>query len=217
MDKPRLLDEWISAATENPILSLGKRTSIVAKIKYLLGLAVMALVASLIVWPLLYSVDQPLKLTFNALETKEAQPKKMVNPRFHGLDKFNRPFNIRADEATQQTEILVGLKNISGDRAVQNGQWIMLEASDGVANTENKTLHLTGKVRVYTSEGYEIDSTDVTADMDNGIATSNVPVQMQGPLGLLTGSGFVLDINAQKLNITGRVHLTIYPQEAQHP
>ena len=217
MDKPRLLDEWISAATENPILSLGKRTSIVAKIKYLLGLAVMALVASLIVWPLLYSVDQPLKLTFNALETKEAQPKKMVNPRFHGLDKFNRPFNIRADEATQQTEILVGLKNISGDMAVQNGQWIMLEASDGVANTENKTLHLTGKVRVYTSEGYEIDSTDVTADMDNGIATSNVPVQMQGPLGLLTGSGFVLDINAQKLNITGRVHLTIYPQEAQHP
>ena len=140
-----------------------------------------------------------------------------MNPRFHGLDKFNRPFNIRADEATQQTEILVGLKNISGDMAVQNGQWIMLEASDGVANTENKTLHLTGKVRVYTSEGYEIDSTDVTADMDNGIATSNVPVQMQGPLGLLTGSGFVLDINAQKLNITGRVHLTIYPQEAQHP
>lgn len=217
MDKPRLLDEWIAAATENPILSLGRRTSIVAKIKYLLGLSVMVLVASLILWPLLYSIDQPLKLTFNALETKEAQPKKMVSPRFHGLDKFNRPFNIRADEALQQNDGLILLKNISGDMAVQKDQWVMLDASDGVANTEEKTLHLTGKVRVYTSEGYEIDSTDANADLDTGIATSNVPVQMQGPLGLLTGTGFVLDINAQKLNIAGRIHLTIYPQEVQHP
>jgi lipopolysaccharide export system protein LptC len=217
VDKPKLLDEWIAAATENPILSLGKRTSIVAKIKYLLGLGVMLLLASLILWPLLYSIDQPLKLTFNALETKEAQPKTMVNPRFHGLDKFNRPFNIKADDASQQGESLVALKNISGDMAVQNNQWVMLEATEGLANTENKTLHLTGKVRLYSSEGYEINSTSVDADLNTGIATSTVPVQIQGPLGLLTGTGFVLDLNEQKLNITGRIHLTLYPQEGQHP
>ena len=217
MDKPKLLDEWIAAATENPILSLGKRTSIVEKIKYLLGLGVMLLVASLILWPLLYSVDQPLKLTFNALQTKDAEPKKMVNPRFHGIDKFNRPFNIRSDEALQKTETVVAFKNISGDMAVENNQWIMLEASEGEADTEARTMHLSGKVRVFSSDGYEITSPDVDVDLNRAIAKSTFPVQMQGPLGLLTGTGFTLDINEQKLNIEGRVHLTIYPAEAKNP
>ena len=217
MDAPKLLDEWIAAATQNPILSLGKHTSIVSKMKYLLVLAVMVLVGSLILWPLLYSVEQPLKLTFNALETEVAEPKKMVNPRFRGIDKFDRPFTIRADEALQKTDTLVLLKNINGEMAMENNQWVMIQADHGDADTENKTLHMTGIVKVFTSDGYEIDSTDVYADLDAATAKSTVPVAMQGPLGLLSGVGFVLDINAQRLNIGGRIHVTIYPQEAKNP
>jgi len=214
-EKPKLLDEWIAAATENPILSLGKHTSIVAKIKYLLGIVAMLLVGSLILWPLLSPVDQPLKLTFNALDTKVAEPKKMVNPRFHGIDKSNRPYNIRSDEAFQKTDRLVALKNISGDMAVEGNRWLMLEATQGEADTEKRTLHLSGVVKIFSSDGYEINSTDMDIDLSTATASSKVHVHVQGPLGLLNGTGFFLDINEQKLHIAGRVTLKIYPKEAR--
>lgn len=211
MDAPKLLDEWIAAATQNPILTLGKHTSIVAKIKYLLGMAVMFLLGSLILYPLLYPVDQPLKLSLNAVDTQEAEPKKMINPRFHGIDKLNRPFNVRADEAFQKSDTLVQLKNINGDMALESGQWAMIEATSGEITTDTRQLLLSEGVKVFSSDGYEIKAQNAKIDLNAATAQSRKPIVVQGPIGLLEGKGFFLDVNEQRLNITGRVKLTIYP------
>lgn len=209
----KLLDEWIAAATQNPILTLGKHTSVVAKIKYLLGMGVMLLLGSLIFYPLLYPVDQPLKLSLSAVDTETAEPKKMINPRFHGMDKHNRPFNVRADEAFQKTDTVVQLKNINGDMALESGQWAMVEASTGEITTDTRKLVLGDVVKIFSSDGYEIKATDANVDLNAATAQSQQPVTLQGPIGLLEGTGFFLDVNEQRLNITGRVKLTIYPKD----
>lgn len=212
MPPTKLLDEWIATATQNPILSLGKHTSVVAKIKYLLGMAVMVLLASLILYPLLYPVDQPLKLSFSAEDTEKAEPKTMTNPRFHGIDKHSRPFNIRADEAFQKSDVIVQLKNITGDIAMEDGAWAMMEASKGEITTDTRKLTLSDVVKVFSSDGYEINATNAHIDLSAATAQSKQPIMMQGPIGILRGTGFFLDINEQKINITGRVKLTIYPK-----
>jgi lipopolysaccharide export system protein LptC len=207
----KLLDEWIAAATQNPILTLGKHTSVVAKIKYLLGMAVMFLLSSLILYPLLYPVDQPLKLSLNAVDAETAEPKKMINPRFHGIDKFNRPFNVRADEAFQKSDIIVQLKNINGDMALESGQWAMVEATSGEITTDSGQLLLSEGVKIFSSDGYEIKAIDAKIDLNAATAKSEKTIIVQGPIGLLEGKGFFLDVNEQRLNLTGRVMLTIYP------
>ena len=212
METPqKLLDSWIAAATENPILSLGRRTSIVGRIKYLIGILVMVLVASLILWPLLYPVDQPLKLTFSALESKPAEPSKMIKPRFHGIDKYNRPFNIRADEAYQKDDAVVALKNINGDLAMQDGNWLMVSASGGEVTVDGKSLELHGNVNLFSSDGYEIRTEKATADLISGTAKGADPITCQGPLGLLQATGFFVDAYNEKLVFNGRVKVTIYP------
>jgi lipopolysaccharide export system protein LptC len=156
-------------------------------------------------------VDQPLKLSLNAVDAETAEPKKMINPRFHGIDKLNRPFNVRADEAFQKSDIIVQLKNINGDMALQSGQWAMLEASRGEITTDTRQLVLKDIVKVFSSDGYEIKATNANIDLNAATAQSKQPITVQGPIGLLEGNGFFLDVNEQRLNITGRVKLTIYP------
>lgn len=208
----KLLDEWISAAAQSQIIGGKRRASIIARIKYGLGGIVLLLLLSLVLWPLLYTVDQPLKLTFNALDTATAEPRTMINPRFHGMDKHNRPFNIRSAEAFQKSETVVILKNISGDLAMEDGRWLMLEATEGEAETKERKLELRGQVKLFASDGNEITSPLVLVDLNTTIATSDKPIQLQGPLGLIEGSGFFLDVNAEKINIKGRVHLRIFPR-----
>jgi len=156
-------------------------------------------------------VDQPLKLSLNAVDTETAEPKKMINPRFHGIDKLNRPFNVRADEAFQKSDTLVQLKNINGDMALESGQWAMVEATSGEIITDTRQLSLNEGVKVFSSDGYEIRTSGANIDLNAATAKSKNPITMQGPIGLLEGKGFFLDVNEQRLNITGRVKLTIYP------
>lgn len=208
----KLLDEWIASAGQIPILGQRQRTSIIARIKFGLGGVVLLLLLSLVLWPLLYPVDQPLKLNFNAVDSAVPEPKTMIKPRFHGMDKHNRPFNIRADQASQKSENVVVLKTITGDMAMEDGRWLMLEATEGEAETKKRLVELRGNVKIFASDGHEITSPLVSLDMNTATAKSERPIQMQGPLGILQGEGFFLDVNEEKLNIKGRVHLRIYPQ-----
>lgn len=207
----KLLDSWITSATDGPILSLGRYSSIVGKLKYTLGIIVALLVAALLLWPLLYPVDQPLKLTFNAMESKVAEPSTMVNPRFHGIDKHNRPYNIRADEAFKKGDSIISVKNVSGEIAMDANRFVMIKAGSGDVSVDGKSLFLKGDVNIFTSEGYEVKTDETQIDLVGGIASGESGIQAQGPIGTLTATGFTMDAYEETLDFHGPVHVTIYP------
>lgn len=207
----KLLDSWIAAATDVPILSLGRYSSVVGKLKFSLGIIVMLLVATLILWPLLYPVDQPLKLTFNAVESKVAEPSNMMNPRFHGMDRHNRPYNIRADEAFKKDANIISVKNLSGELAIDGTRFVMIKAGSGDIAVDGKSLTLSGDVNIFTSEGYEVTTEEATVDLVAGVGIGDKPIMSQGPMGTLKATGFTLDIYEEVLDFKGPVHVTIYP------
>lgn len=207
----RLLDSWFSAAAESPMRFTARYSTLVAKLKYVIGVAAMLLVATLIFWPLLYTVDQPLKLTFSGMDAKEAEPSRMINPRFHGIDKHNRPFNIRADVASQRDESVIAVTNVNGEISVSGQRFVMLKAGSGEITIDGKNLVLVNEVNVFSSEGYEIKTDEVHADLSSGIAWGRKKVTAQGPLGSLEASGFHLDAFEEVLHFDGRVFMKLYP------
>lgn len=207
----KLLDSWITSATDGPILSLGRYSAVVGKLKYIIGIVIALLIALLLLWPLIYPVDQPLKLNFKAIESKVAEPSAMINPRFHGIDKHNRPYNIRADKAFKKGDNIISVTNVSGEIAVDSQRFVMIRAGSGDITVDGKSLTLTGDVNIFTSEGYEVKTTDTQVDLAAGIATGMSPIQCQGPIGTLNATGFTMDAFEETLDFTGPVHVTIYP------
>ena len=83
---------------------------------------------------------------------------KMENPSFAGLDKDGNPFSVKADTARQEYEFQnkIFLAKIRAKIVrVENGKKITenITADDGVYDRINKTLTLTGRVRVDSSNG----------------------------------------------------------------
>lgn len=207
----RLLDSWFSAAAESPMRFTARYSTLVAKLKYIIGVVAVLLMAALIFWPLLYNVDQPMKLTFSAVESKVAEPSRMINPRFHGMDKHNRPFNIRADEASQRDESVITVTNVNGEISISQERYVMLKAGSGEITMDGKNLVLMGEVNVFSSDGNEIKTDEVHADLASGIAWGRKPVFAQGPMGTLEATGFHLDGYEEVLHFDGRVNMKIYP------
>lgn len=207
----RLLDSWFNAASESPMRFAAHYSSQVGKIKYALALITMLLLALLIFWPLIYPVSQPLKLTFSGTETNVAEPSRMLKPRFHGMDKHNRPYNVRADEAFQRDESVIAAKNLNGEISIDGERFVMLKADEGEVTVDAKNLVLNGDVNLFTSDGYEIKTDEVHADLGTSIAWGRKPVNAQGPVGTLEATGFHLDAFENVLHFDGRVNVRIYP------
>lgn len=207
----RLLDSWFNAASESPMRLAAQYSSQVGKIKYVLAIVTMLLLAALIFWPLIYPVSQPLKLSFSAAETDTAEPSRMLKPRFHGIDKHNRPYNIRAEVAYQRDESVIAANNLNGEISLDGERFVMLKADSGEVTVDAKNLVLNGDVNLFTSDGYEIKTDEVHADLGTSIAWGRKPVNAQGPVGTLEATGFHLDAYENVLHFDGRVNVRIYP------
>lgn len=203
--------KWTPRDTAHQLQRLTRHTSFVTVAKYaFVGLAG-ALVLMVFLVPVLHDDDTGARLVFTSMETGDTGKPRMNNPRFQGVDKNGRPYNINARMAEQQEDERILLTNIEADMTLQNGSWLAFNGKTGMFDTEANTLKLPENVEIFHDAGYDMRTTNVFLDLDTANAIGEAHVEGQGPLGTIKAEGFRVDSAAGRIIFSPSVTVTLYP------
>ena len=182
--------------------------------KYFLPL-VAAVIAGLVVFlPMLKVENSTFSINISDVKSRDGDSLSIVNAKFIGADNKKQPFSITADLARN---VLKGTEQIQlempkADIAINEGGWLVLSAKSGLYDQKKKSLDLTGNVNLFHDSGYEFTTTDAQINLQNGIASSNSPVNGQGPFGELVSQGIRIEEKGRRIFFSGKTKLIISPK-----
>ena len=181
-------------------------------IKISLTVLAAALIALLVVWPQLPAGTDRLRIAFADLDVT-GDDLSMINARYVGTDRNNRPFSITADAARQPVpgHGPLKLESPQADIYLQDGSWVMVTAEEGHYSVDDRMLNVIGAVRLFHDSGYEFLSSEALIDLDQNIVSGPNRITGHGPFGELEGEGFRFSKDGKTFVLTGRSRLKIYP------
>jgi lipopolysaccharide export system protein LptC len=177
-----------------------------------IALTLLALVAA---WPRLEDVIEHVRFMAPRLDLREAQDLRMVQARYSGIDRQERPFVITADVARQNPSAadIVSLEGPKGDLTTSNSGWIEVTADRGIYQPQAQILDLFGNVQLFQDRGNEFRSESAHVDMANGTAEGHQRIEGQGPFGHIVGEGFRILDRGDIIIFTGKSQLELLPHE----
>jgi len=209
-----LLEEDAPATVADPLSFIrprqrqatsAKRNRIVGWLRLVLPFAVFAVLAVLIVWPMI----EPNKI--KAIVMKNAPDLVIRNLHFTGLDTNNEPYSLTALKATRPG----GLKNIydfdnpQGEITLANGSWLSGKAQYGRFDQDTRRLWLGGDVELFHDKGYQFTTDEAQVDLNGNNAWGASPVLIQGGFGEIRGKGFRMLNSGKVMVITGPAQATL--------
>lgn len=191
----------------------------VLSLKLLLPIAALVIVATILVWPDISTNEKVARLTPTSVNRADVETLRMLNATFVGEDEGRRPFTVIAKSATQSEGApnRVNLEEPKADLVLADGSWVAARADAGVFDRVERTLALTGHVRVFHDSGSEVLTSEAFIEMDQGRATGRKPVEAQSASGRITGEGFDITERGQRILVHGRSHATLYPDGPKRP
>lgn len=185
----------------------------VLSLKLLLPIAALLIVAAVFAWPDISTNDKVARLTPTTITRNDVETLRMLNATFVGEDQNRKPFTVIAKSATQSegSPNRVNLEEPKADLLLADGSWVAARADSGVFDRVERTLALTGHVRVFHDSGAEVLTSEAFIEMDDGRATGRKPVEAQSASGRITGEGFDITERGQRILVHGRSHATLYP------
>jgi lipopolysaccharide export system protein LptC len=211
--RPRRAVEVIAAAAGRRRRATGAFYShFVAVMKLVLPMIATALMLIVVIWPQLTSKEDWFRLGVANLSVDDAKNLTMINPRYTGVDKENRPFTLTAERAQQASgdDEMVQLTEPKADVTLEDGTWIVLTARSGNYFRDMRLLDLFGVVNLFHDEGYEFRTASAQFDLVEGSASGNEAVAGQGPFGTVDAEGFRILNNGQAIVFTGKAHMLLY-------
>lgn len=201
--------------------SIERYSRVVARLKVVLPASALALLLLIAAWPRIQSAVEHIKLHAPRLDFSEARNLRMVNLRYAGIDRHDRPFTVTSDVARQRpnTEDMVELEGPKADMTTQSGTWIAVTADGGVYRPQAQLLDLAGSVELFQDKGNEFVTDKAHVDMGRGTAEGNDPVEGHGPFGTVTAQGFRIGEHGDVIIFIGKTDMVLEPHEpkAQQP
>lgn len=156
-------------------------------------------------------------LTANALSASPSKIERltsdeivtMVNPRFTGRDIAGRAFVITAD--TAQRRIGTGEKIDLSNPMLVSEDGTRVWAPAGLYNQEDQTLELYEDVNVQNAKGYVFNSTSARMFIEEGRVEGIDPLKGTGPLGDVRSDTYEIVDEGDRVLLSGRVEMTIFP------
>ncbi len=179
--------------------------------KILLPSLAAILLAVVVVWPKIRFDEAGFRIGFAKLTPDAVQTLAMVNARYFGLDRDNRPFTITSDRAVQEDAQpdTIDLDQPKADFTTKDGSGVFVQGDRGYYHQKAQLLDLVGNVSLYHDKGYELHTERAEVDLADSSARGDVPVHGQGPQGLLEGQGFRIRDKGADVLVTGRSALTL--------
>lgn len=162
-------------------------------------------------WPRLEGALERVHFSLPRIDLREAQDLRMVQARYSGVDRQNRPFVVTAEVARQNpnADDLISLEGPKGDMTTRNGSWFEVTGYTGVYQPQTQLLDLFGDVQLFQDKGNEFRTDSAHVEMASGNAEGQEPVEGQGPFGHITGQGFRILDHGDTIIFTGRSHLEL--------
>ncbi|MBF0094948.1 MAG: LPS export ABC transporter periplasmic protein LptC [Alphaproteobacteria bacterium] len=191
----------------------------VSMMKLILPSMAVVLIALVVVWPRLSSVDERFRLGFSSMSAGAVDSLTMVNARYFGTDNDNQPFTVTADLATEAADgsHALDMESPKADITLKDGTWLVLDSSTGHYNHDSGLLDLRGGVNVFQDQGYELHTAAVQVDLKANRAVGRDPVRGQGPFGEVDAEGLLITERGKNVTFTGKSKLILRPAAGAKP
>ncbi len=185
-----------------------RRVVLLRRVLPAVGLGLLLLVAA---WPRLKPLLEDVRLTLPRIDRRDAWELRMINPRYAGIDRLNRPYLLTAAAGRQMPERsdLASLDRPRGQLVVHAGAKVVLTAATGVYQAEPRLLDLFGDVTLTHDNGTRFVTEAAHLDLASETGSGQDPVAGQGPSGDITAQGFRIFDKGDTIVFTGRSHLLL--------
>ncbi len=185
-----------------------QRIALLKRVLPALGVALLLLVAA---WPRLAPLLDSVRLGFPAIDLREARELKMLDPRYAGIDRLNRPYLVTAAVGRQVSNRsdLMSLERPRAVMTVHGGGKAVLSAASGIYQSQTQLLDLFGDVTLTHQDGARFVTNRAHADFSNNTAEGHEPIEGHGPSGDIWGQGFRILDKGDTIIFTGRSHLLL--------
>ncbi len=189
----------------------------VSVMKLVLPLIAGTLIMLVAIWPQLGSEKSGFRIGFANLSVGDVTSQSLVNARYEGTDRNERPFTVTAELATQDPGGAKPIRLIrpKADILLDGGAWLVLAAESGSFERTANTLELNGGVTLLHDSGYEFRTATATVDLSKGTAAGDREVVAQGPFGSFNATGFRVLGGGDQVIFTGKARMVFYPQSAE--
>lgn len=191
----------------------GSYSRFVGLMRIALPLIAGAIIALVIAWPEFGEKRSGFKLGMSKIAINDNGGQAVVNPRFTGTDRAQRPYTVTADAATQNPKAphQIRLAFPKADLTLADGTWVSVSASDGRYDRKAGILTLSGGVDLFQDKGYELHTPSARIVLADGMAEGTQPVRGQGPFGTLEAQGFRMVDKGRRLLLSGKSRLVLNP------
>lgn len=191
---------------------IARRSRMVSRLKWFLIFIAVALLIALIVMPVMHKKKQragEFHFVFPLANSDDLKSPRLVKPRLYGTDKYNRPYSITADKATEKDNGNIFLQSLFSEITLKNNRWVSIISDEGFIHMTRKTLDVFGHVHITLDDGSEMRTSSAHFNTQKGSVTGVEPVDITGPLGTLKANGFVIEGNGAILRFDGRVKMVL--------
>ena len=190
-------------------------TRVVFATKFILSSIAVILMLTLILLPFINPV-QNIRIDITSIEIdEETSDPKMISPRFQGVDKDGKTYNITAKEAIKTKEETLILDTINASIELKNGKWLAINSKKGLLKHKENQLKLSESVYLFTNDGYELQSDTIFIDIDKNMAYSKDKITGKGPAGTITADSFTTYDKGQRTTFKGNVKLVLHPEKIE--
>ena len=185
-----------------------RRVALLKRVLPAIGVALLLLVGA---WPRLSPLLDSVRLGFPAIDLRAARELKMLNPRYAGIDRYNRPYVLTAAVGRQVPNHgdLMSLEQPRAQLVAHGGAKVVLTAATGIYQSQAQLLDLFGKVTLTHQNGTRFVTRQAHANFADNTAEGNNPIRGHGPSGDVWGQGFRVLDKGDTVIFTGRSRVVL--------
>jgi lipopolysaccharide export system protein LptC len=176
-----------------------RRVALLKRVLPAVGLTLLLLVAA---WPRLAPL---IDIRIPGIDLREARELKMVDPRYAGIDRLNRPYVVTAATGRQVPDRrdLMSLKLPKAHMVLRHGATVTITAATGVYQAQAQLLDLMKNVDLTHQDGTRFLTNSAHVDLANDTAEGHEPVTGHGPTGDISAQGFRILSRGDTVIFTG--------------
>ena len=202
-DRPVLSSQPVGRASVGGVSRHSRRVALLKRLLPAIGVALLLLVA---IWPRLTPLWERMRLTWPAIDLRDARELRMVNPRYAGIDRLGRPFVVTAAVGRQvpDRQDLMSLEAPQAVMKVRDDAEIVVTAALGIYQSQAQLLDMFGGVTLVHQNGTRFVTDSARVDVGRDTAEGSAPVEGHGPSGDIKAQGFRILDRGDTIVFTGR-------------
>jgi len=148
---------------------------------------------------------------FPVIDLREAHELRMLNPRYAGVDRYNRPYVVTSAIGRQASnrDDLMSLERPRAEMTMHNGALVVVTAATAMYQSQAQLLDLFGDVNLVHENGTRFVTNTAHVDVAADSVAGNDPVTGHGPSGDITAQGFRVLDRGNTIVFTGNSNLLL--------